>query len=204
MFMYYEKFPAHDDTPALIQIVISSNGANAAINWKNKKEEVTINLIRDVFKQVPIAERLHDENTKIWTFFGFRGDVILTGIESMITQGILTSFEVKEIEELQEKVERSELNRVARNMDEKKYKDEDFFYAHAVTTTQVISGEALLEKLAPLLDISVDELKVGDNIALKKTFRRAALKLHPDRNNGDGSKMSELNMLWNIFMHSGV
>lgn len=204
MFMYYEKFPAHDDTPALIQIVLSSNGANAAINWKNKKEEVTINLLRDVFKQVPIAERLHDENTKIWTFFGFRGDVILAGIESMITQGILTSFEVKEIEELQEKVERSELNRTKRTVDQKKFKDEDFFYDHAVTTTQALTGTALLEKLAPLLEISVDELKTSDTTVLKKTFRRAALKLHPDRNNGDGSKMSELNMLWNIFMQSGA
>jgi hypothetical protein len=31
----------------------------------------------------------------------------------------------------------------------------------------------------------------------KKLYRKLALALHPDRNNGDGSKMSELNMIWN-------
>lgn len=31
---------------------------------------------------------------------------------------------------------------------------------------------------------------------LKPYYRKAALALHPDRNNGDGSKMSQLNMIW--------
>jgi hypothetical protein len=31
----------------------------------------------------------------------------------------------------------------------------------------------------------------------KKLYRKAALAFHPDRNNGDGAKMSELNMIWN-------
>ena len=35
-----------------------------------------------------------------------------------------------------------------------------------------------------------------DKEGLKKAYRKASMKLHPDRNNGDGSKMSELNQIW--------
>lgn len=33
----------------------------------------------------------------------------------------------------------------------------------------------------------------------KKLYLSAAMRLHPDRNNGDGSKMSKLNELWGIY-----
>ena len=33
----------------------------------------------------------------------------------------------------------------------------------------------------------------------KKSYRMKALALHPDRNGGDGAKMSELNMYWQVY-----
>jgi len=40
---------------------------------------------------------------------------------------------------------------------------------------------------------------LSDKNSAKKIYRAAAIKLHPDKNNGDGSKMSKLNELWGIY-----
>ena len=211
MYVYYEIFP--EDTsvgkkvgdvgyiPQVTEVVLSSNGSGNIVNWKNNKDKAMTDMLRSLFKQVPLAERTYDETSRIWTFIGFRGQVIIEGIKSMITQGLLNSVELKEIEDLEEKVKTDSLDRKkSHKVDEKKFNDEDFFY-NKVTTTQPLAGAVLLEKLAPLLGVTTDYLtNESDNAKLKKLYRRAALDMHPDRNNGDGSRMSELNMLWNIFM----
>lgn len=200
MFVYYEKFPA-TVTLTVTQIVMSCDGCSNSINWKNPREKAMIDMLRSLFKQVPLSERTMDDSTYIWTFIGFRGDVIIEGIKSMINQGLLNNIEIKEIEDLEEKTRSGSLDRIKSSKPgEKKFKDEDFFHKN-ITTTQEVSGAKLLERLAPLLEIGVVDLtNESDNLKLKKLYRKAALRLHPDRNNGDGSKMSELNMLWNIFM----
>lgn len=50
---------------------------------------------------------------------------------------------------------------------------------------------------APLNDVLIEFVRLCPKDALKSAYRTAALALHPDRNNGDGSKMSALNTLWN-------
>jgi hypothetical protein len=72
----------------------------------------------------------------------------------------------------------------------------DFFYNTTPVKT-VESKESLQQKLAALLQIPISILT--DPIAAKRAYRTTALKLHPDRNNGDGSKMSELNLLWSLW-----
>jgi curved DNA-binding protein CbpA len=52
-----------------------------------------------------------------------------------------------------------------------------------------MTKETLEQKLKQLMGETLD----------KSSYRRAALKYHPDRNNGDGSKMSELNSLWSVY-----
>lgn len=204
--IYYEVFPhtKPDKSDLVTEVVISGNGRDTSINWKNKAEKAIIDLCTHLFKQVQINSWTFDVNTKIWTFIGFSGEAIITGLESMRTQGLLTGVTISKIEDLSAKVaigrlDKKSLKPIQSTDDELKFKEEDFFYSAPID--QGLVGKALLEKIAPLLLVEVDYLtNENDDLKLKKLYRSAALRLHPDRNNGDGSKMSELNMLWNIFM----
>jgi len=67
----------------------------------------------------------------------------------------------------------------------------DFFYQQVpVAATPTLTKEQVAAKLRLIL---------GTDTVDKSSYRRAALRLHPDRNNGDGKPMSELNMLWQVY-----
>lgn len=53
---------------------------------------------------------------------------------------------------------------------------------------RLICNKQMIPDMPPLEDMTLD--------ISKKIYRKAALALHPDRNNGDGSKMAELNIIW--------
>lgn len=74
---------------------------------------------------------------------------------------------------------------------------ENFHYDHSTPTINAVSKDTLAAQLIQLLEISAEDL--ADSITAKKAYRRKALELHPDRNAGDGSRMSELNSLWSAY-----
>ena len=74
---------------------------------------------------------------------------------------------------------------------------EQFFYEEALNAPIIVTKESIAAQLCTMLQISSDVLR--DTNAAKKAYRMKALQLHPDRNNGDGSKMSELNSLWSAY-----
>jgi hypothetical protein len=71
-------------------------------------------------------------------------------------------------------------------------------FNNAVVATASVASER--EELVSLLGLdnwgAFDALKNGD---LRKVYRSAAMRLHPDRNNGDGSRMAKLNQLMAIY-----
>ena len=68
---------------------------------------------------------------------------------------------------------------------------EEFFYNRGVSAAvPALDREQVQVKLKVLLATDTVD---------KKSYRAAALKYHPDRNHGDGAKMSELNMLWQLW-----
>ena len=57
-----------------------------------------------------------------------------------------------------------------------------------------VSIDTYLDKFKELT--GTDIRTCADYNMAKKIYRRAALENHPDRNNGDGSKMSDINEAW--------
>lgn len=85
---------------------------------------------------------------------------------------------------------------------------EDFFYEQpkdqGLTQDYSLSKETIELKLRELLnlnpDITFSIIKFDD---LKKLYRKAALKFHPDVNNGNSEKMTELNFYWQEYQKIG-
>jgi hypothetical protein len=64
------------------------------------------------------------------------------------------------------------------------------------------SSEADLTKLGELVKENPQTLKLISYNEAKKLYRRFAMTYHPDRNGGDGSRMSELNEVWTRLSNS--
>jgi hypothetical protein len=71
-------------------------------------------------------------------------------------------------------------------------------FNHAVYATASVNNER--EDFISLLGLTKwGDFDSLDNSSAKKLYRAAAVKLHPDKNNGDGSRMARLNELWAIY-----
>lgn len=73
-------------------------------------------------------------------------------------------------------------------------------FNQAVYVTASVNSDR--EELLSLLGLNAwgqFDTILNDKNAAKKIYHAAAIKYHPDKNNGDGSKMSKLNELWGIY-----
>ena len=75
------------------------------------------------------------------------------------------------------------------------------FHYEQVVIKQVESRDSVAKQLGALLGIHED-LAALEIVELKKKYREAARRYHPDLG-GDGKVMSELNRLWSIY-NTGV
>jgi hypothetical protein len=196
VYLYYQKLPG------VTEISLSSDGRTNFLNWKNKFHKKDADFILYTLKQISIQNRIMDEKTYIWSIFGPTGDIILAHFESFVSQGILKQVTMVEVtDDLQARLSAGRLDKPLRKqgVEEIKFKEEDFFYATPAQESG-LSRDEVIQKLAVLIGLDETHIEyLQQEGELKSHYRRAALKYHPDRNNGDGSKMSELNMLWSIF-----
>ena len=140
--------------------------------WKDFKE-----LLKAL---IPASNRVYNPQTKLWT-------IDSTGFASLkkimdtlhIYYYKVDSFSSKE------------------SKNSKVYDSSDFFHNPAPALA-VETKESLAERLTKILDLAI-EIKHISPDELKKFYRRKALEYHPDRNGGDGSKMSELNSIWSAY-----
>src|SRR5580704_11550353 len=132
-----------------------------------------------------ISERNYDLRRKCWFIPSELSINFINGINHLINEGKLRFWT---IEDRRENIESFD----------------SFFTEEArtgVSSPKPVSKDELIDKFAILILSSTNTHltlpKTEPTLTeLKPFYRKAALALHPDRNNGDHSKMAELNVIW--------
>jgi hypothetical protein len=193
MYVFYEHHRDTTDTITLTELRLSSYPDWLRIQFKNPTENTAFESAKVLLKEAPVSVRSYDTDIKVWSYLGSEwGQKTIARLEQVIP--LITKLKLVEVEDLRiyARVDRYDPKR------KQEIKPEDFFYQHTPTAT-VVPKESVVPQLTKLLEVSETELVSADKDTLKRLYRRACLRLHPDRNAGDGSRMSELNMLWGIY-----
>jgi len=178
MYVFFEHHKDANGTVLATDVVCSSYESGNGIDWK--KDKLHMELMTRLFKTPPIAVRTYNETSHVWSYLGDAGMHLLETIQEFFKKlNVLINF--YEIDSLEENLGRFNIRKA------KKIDPSQFFYNRAIPTSVEITksdAEAFLRKLG---------------VVDKKSYRMKALALHPDRNGGDGAKMSELNMYWQVY-----
>lgn len=195
MYVYYEHHKDANGKVLLTELRISSrNNGRLEIRFKDPMEETIFNACKAVLKWPPLSNYSYDPAIKCWSYFGqygvksTYGEVVIEKLEA-ICSALLTTFDAFPIQDLATQALTDSVD--MKTSSASHLSAEDFFYQKepAQLGSSTLSKAELEQKLTTLIGSAPD----------KKSYRRTALRLHPDMNNGDGSKMSELNMLWQLW-----
>lgn len=165
-------------TPVIIKLEFDEvlDSYHIAFETRRRNAWDIVKGLIDVIKAVvPASNRDYDPNTKVWT--------------------ITKNYYEEKIQPVFEHHSDVEINKTIRA---KPKTAEEFFYSYSdPVSISKETKESLADKLIKLLECTPNDL--ADSIKLKRLYRAKALMYHPDRNNGDGSKMSELNSVWSAY-----
>ena len=192
MYVYYEHFKTAHGKIVASDVVVSSVEGSNKINFKNPANVIINDICRALFKSVPLADRNYNPDSHVWSFQGdYSG--ILDVLQNSLKGKAVSFFEVEDL------VDQLTKTGHIRAGTKKAPRPEDFFYSPPSSSSAPETKSSVAPKLSKLLEIKLEDLASAEASALKKLYRQAALKYQPDRNSGDGSKMSELNSLWRIY-----
>jgi hypothetical protein len=183
--VYYEHHKDANGKIVLTELALSSYGnGRLGINFNSSIDNMIFEICRLAFKHAPVAQRSFEPATNVWSYFDEWGKFTLDRLVS-VTDAIAQKVTLIEVQDLAAQAVNKRIDLSA-----KRVRPEDFFYNYGKPVAQAtMTKETVAEKLKQLLGDTID----------KSAYRRAALRYHPDRNNGDGSKMSELNSLWSVY-----
>ena len=193
MYLFYQHHKDQDGKVVLTELKLSSYHNGWGIRFKNAYENALFELTRPLLKLPHPLTRLYDDKTSVWSFLGAVGVGVLQNIEKTVKP--MGNLNLVEVEDLQFIATQSTFTP---KLKKPVVNHEDFFYNHTSSAPQ-LSKESVSTQLAQILEVPQEILAKTANGELKKLYRKAAMRLHPDRNNGDGSQMSELNMLWSVY-----
>lgn len=145
--------------------------------------------IVSMLKQIPTSQRVYDTDTKVWTILKQKWNDFLPLLKLM---GFKYKSYANLYTDLIDKIPASHQKYDIPNA-------EEFFYQQTEQEQNAIFSSSELTKdqiETKLKEIFMLPALTGDGIDLKKLYRKAALKFHPDLNGGDATKMTELNYYW--------
>lgn len=193
MYVFYQHHRDGHGKVVLTEIKMSSSKDRWKLNFNNSVDELQFNLTKQVLKTPPVGARMYDDSTKVWTYLEDHGVQVIEKIKTAtsVVGGGATLVEVDNLAEIAAQYFFDV------RIKAKAQRPEDFFYEHGqLQATPAITKTVAAAKLLTLFETPILPTDPSD---LKKLYRRAALRLHPDRNGGDGSRMSDLNMYWGIY-----
>jgi len=192
MYLLYEhhKDPVAGLILATDMLLTSFFPGSPRINFKSAEDKALFELCKLQFKSINAKERTIDMDTYVWSFFGDAGRKVY----DMIKASPLAAAGIK-FEAVKDLAGQRKAGFIARpsTLD---VNPADFFYQQAAPAASGPSKDTIKQQLAAYLSISQVELETATIVNLKKPYRAAALRLHPDRNNGDAKGMTELNYYW--------
>lgn len=192
MYILYEHHKDSDGKILATDILLTSvfPGKNQIQFW-NAVDKAIFGFVKEgVFKKVHTKFRTMDENTHIWSFFPPWGKWVYEQIKASPLGKAGVEFIA--IEDLSGQAIAGYIKKSSMT----KIDPKDFFYQSEAPAKTGPTKDEIKVKLAGYLNLTGDQLDSSTLAQLKKPYRLAALSLHPDRNNGDGSKMSDLNYYW--------
>ena len=192
MFVYYQHHRDTAGTILLTELKLSSSNNKWDIAFYSNTEKAIFQLLTTdaVLKHPPVTKRSCDMKTYIWTYFDDWGVEVLKLMEQVTAP--LGGVKLVEVDDLCYIAAQLRFDLIKKRVATEK--PEDFFYNYGnPVAAPTLTKETIMAKLLTLLEVT-DSSQIN-----KKAYRRAALRLHPDRNNGDGSRMSELNMFWSMY-----
>jgi len=160
----------------------SANGITHKITWKSFDKKEWKDFLEMFKATISASNRMYDSQTKLWQI----DNKVVPGFRQLI------NAVVSRVYDFDPNTGGSSTSTSAPRID-----PNNFFY-NTVAPPQAQTKESIASSLAVVLGCTVGDLAQPIDV-LKKLYRKKALELHPDRNNGDGSKMSELNSLWSVF-----
>lgn len=198
--MLYVFFEHHKDASGktlATDVTVSSWLHGKGINWG--RDNIAANVMvgkGGLLKTPPIAVRSYNEPLKLWTYLGDAGYHLLEVLQETFDK-LKMQIEFRECSELERHLEEGGIPDEATT----KFDPKNFFYNKAgVNTTQEITKDVAIQKLSVFFDLDLADMqKLGQKDA-KRLYREQAKMLHPDHNGGDGSRMSELNMYWRVYV----
>lgn len=149
------------------------------IGFTSKDEERKI--ISGLIKiSLDSSSQIYDFKRRCWFI---KTDVVAAlrkGFETLINQGNLRGWTIKDSRVIVESFE-------------------DFFESEAQLEAKARTKEDIVRDFLSILSankIMYTYVTTTTINEMKSWYRKAALILHPDRNNGDSSRMTELNLIW--------
>lgn len=197
MYLLYEHHKASDGALLATDMLMSSRfPGKPGINFKNPAEAAFFEFTKKTFKEVHASQRTYDPDTKIWSFFGGIGASIYKILKESPFASFAGGIAFERIEDLAEAVKRGYVAKPEKLA----FDPSDFFYTPEAPAPSGPTRSEAEAKLKEIFELSVNiGLECLDVDTLKKHYRRTALRLHPDRNSGDASGMTNLNYYWQIF-----
>lgn len=195
-----------------VQLAFSGNKNYHDVHYINKQEFELVKLLITLIKQqIPSSQRNYEPTEKIWMIPAIKRaeyEALFASTHNYTWNKVpsLLDYIITSKRDYDQSISSAHRQREFEYMKQQGIKAEsaeDFY--HQFKEPQVkISSMSIDDVMSKLINLYPDGNQLfitsKDSKLAKKFYLRAALALHPDRNNGDGSKMSELNMLWQEYV----